>query len=218
MDWAVDQFTQISKPGKTGKRGETGGSWPLLLILVLSLISCTGASPSAISPKLKRLREASETYSPYSWAHLAKGTNKQPGMVDVGRMPGTNWCGKGWRADSPVDMGGYTGADRCCRHHDLGCPLSIDSGETGWGLTNVRPHTVMHCSCDERFRNCLKLARTQAADLVGNLFFNVINIPCFVFSKEAVCTARNWWGRCTMEEKKPVAIWKKPLPYWNRSV
>jgi len=53
---------------------------------------------------------------------------------------------------------------------------------------------------------------------VGNLFFNVINIPCFVFSKEAVCTARNWWGRCTMEEKKPVAIWKKPLPYWNRSV
>ena len=42
MDWAVDQFTQISKPGKTGKRGETGGSWPLLLILVLSLISCAG--------------------------------------------------------------------------------------------------------------------------------------------------------------------------------
>ena len=28
-------------------------------------------------------------------------------------------CGKGWRADSPVDMGGYTGADRCCRHHEL---------------------------------------------------------------------------------------------------
>ena len=34
-------------------------------------------------------------------------------------------CGKGWRADSPVDMGGYTGADRCCRHHDLGCPLRL---------------------------------------------------------------------------------------------
>ena len=69
-----------------------------------------------------------------------------------------------------------------------------------------------------RFRNCLKLVRTQAADIVGNLFFNVINIPCFVFSKEPVCTARNWWGRCTLEEEKPVAIWKKPLPYWNRSV
>ena len=22
-------------------------------------------------------------------------------------------------------MGGYTGADRCCRHHDLGCPLRL---------------------------------------------------------------------------------------------
>ena len=47
-----------------------------------------GAHQSVISPKLQRLRDASE---PYSWAHLAKGTNKQPGMVDVGRMPGTNW-------------------------------------------------------------------------------------------------------------------------------
>ena len=53
-----------------------------------------------------------------------------------------------------------------------------------------------------RFRNCLKLARTQAADIVGNLFFNVINIPCFVFSKEAVCTARNWWGRWTKDKNE----------------
>jgi len=214
LDWrgpGVGYFTQISMSSRVGKSGKM---WALLL-LALSLLSCAGADQSVISPKLKRLREASE---PYSWAHLAKGTNKQPGMVDVGRMPGTNWCGKGWRADSPVDMGGYTGADRCCRHHDLGCPLSIEPSETKWGLTNVRPHTVMHCSCDERFRNCLKLVRTQAADIVGNLFFNVINIPCFVFSQEAVCTARNWWGRCTLEERKPVAVWKKPLPYWNRSV
>ena len=54
----------------------------------LDILLLAGADQSVISPKLKRLREASE---PYSWAHLAKGTNKQPGMVDVGRMPGTNW-------------------------------------------------------------------------------------------------------------------------------
>ena len=63
---------------------------------------------------------------------------------------------------------------RCCRHHDLGCPISIEPGQTRYGLTNVRIHTVMHCSCDERFRSCLKMARTQAADIVGNLFFNTI--------------------------------------------
>merc|ERR1711971_262627 len=151
VDWkglGVGNFTQISMSSSVGKSGRM---WALLL-LTLSLVSCAGAGQSVISPKLKRLREASE---PYSWAHLARGTNKQPGVVDVGRMPGTNWCGKGWRADSPVDMGGYTGADRCCRHHGLGCPISIEPSETKWGLTNVRPHTVMHCSCDERFRNCL---------------------------------------------------------------
>ena len=107
---------------------------------------------------------------------------------------------------------------------------SIEPAETKWGLTNVRPHAVMHCSCDERssfyfnleflslfatfgrykfafhrFRNCLKLVRTQAADLVGNLFFNVINIPCFVFSQEPVCTSRNWWGRWVE------ALWRRHL-------
>merc|ERR1712243_284107 len=92
-------------------------------------------------------------------------------------------------------MGGYSGADRCCRHHDLGCPISIEPGQTKYGLTNVRIHTVMHCSCDERFRSCLKMARTTAADIVGNLFFNTINIPCFTFSAEKTCSARNWWGR-----------------------
>ena len=107
-------------------------------------------------------------------------------------MPGTAWCGKGRRVDSAKSMGGYSGADRCCRHHDLGCPISIEPGQTKYGLTNVRIHTVMHCSCDERFRSCLKMARTMAADIVGNLFFNTINIPCFTFSKQKVIFYRNF--------------------------
>ena len=115
-------------------------------------------------------------------SHLPKGTHQEAGTKDAIRMPGTSWCGKGWRVDSAKSMGGYSGADRCCRHHDLGCPISIEPGQTKYGLTNVRIHTVMHCSCDQRFRSCLKMARTDAADIVGNLFFNTINIPCFVFS------------------------------------
>ena len=118
--------------------------------------------------------------------HVAKGANKERGWKDAVRMPGTNWCGKGWRADQARSMGGYSGADRCCRQHDLGCPISIEPGQTEYGLTNVRFHTVMHCDCDERFSSCLKMARTQAADIVGNLFFNVAYIPCFVFSKQQV--------------------------------
>ena len=83
-------------------------------------------------------------------------------------------------------MGGYSGADRCCRQHDLGCPISLEPGKTEYGLTNVRFHTVMHCDCDERFSSCLKMARTESANIVGNLFFNVAHIPCFVFSNTEV--------------------------------
>ena len=119
--------------------------------------------------------------------HGRKGANlEKNNLHDAIRMPGTDWCGKGWRVDHALSMGGYAGADRCCRHHDLGCPLSIEPGATEYGLTNTRIHTVMHCSCDERFRSCLKMAHTQAADIVGNLFFNIAHIPCFVFSKQVV--------------------------------
>ena len=55
--------------------------------------------------------------------HVAKGTNKEKSWKDAARMPGTNWCGKGWRVDSAMSMGGYAGADRCCRQHDLGITM-----------------------------------------------------------------------------------------------
>ena len=142
---------------------------------------------SLLSTLMKQNSSASSgSPTNFQLKHVAKGANKERGWKDAVRMPGTNWCGKGWRADNARSMGGYSGADRCCRQHDLGCPLSIEPGQTEYGLTNVRFHTVMHCDCDERFSSCLKMARTQAANIVGNLFFNVAHIPCFVFSKEQV--------------------------------
>jgi len=169
-----------------------------------------------LTPLLTPKRDTSDG-RPYSepLVQLLPGTNKEAGPNDAIRIPGTKWCGPGWRTDSAKSMGGYAGADRCCRHHDLGCPISIEPGQTRYGLTNPKSNTVMHCSCDERFRSCLKMARTQAADIVGNLFFNVADIPCFVFSKAKVCSARNWWGRCTSQQEKHEAVWRKPLQYFN---
>ena len=59
------------------------------------------------------------------------------------------------------------------------------------GLTNDRIHSVMHCSCDERFKSCLRMTRTQAADIVGNVFFNGANPPCFVLTHRKVLLANN---------------------------
>ena len=105
--------------------------------------------------------------------HLALGTNKEAAPVkDLVRMPGTKWCGIGWRTDTVQQFGGYAGTDRypinqignrgkrcklslnlasknsqlktsrCCRHHDLACPIQIEPGETKHGLWNHRYHTV----------------------------------------------------------------------------
>jgi len=145
--------------------------------------------------------------------HVAKGTSQEKSFLDSVRMPGTNWCGKGWRTDSLYKLGGYTSADRCCRQHDLGCPISIQPAETKYGLTNIRVHTVMHCTCDDRFRSCLKMSRSAPGQIVANLFFNILNIPCFVFSKKEVCTARSWWGSCLNTKVVKKAVWRKALPF-----
>ena len=143
-------------------------------------------------------------------SYLPPGTNMGSSGKDLVRIPGTLWCGKGWRTDGAQRMGGYTGADRCCRQHDLGCPLSIEPGEVKWGLSNNRVHTVMHCKCDERFKSCLKMAKTQAADIVGNIFFNIANTKCFVFEKQTQCMARNWWGWCLKYQEVTAATWRSP--------
>ena len=47
---------------------------------------------------------------------LPKGTNREKTMSDGARMPGTNWCGKGFRADAFSSLGSYSRADRWDDH------------------------------------------------------------------------------------------------------
>lgn len=129
------------------------------------------------------------------------------------RMPGTNWCGGGWRAKNFEHLGSYGPTDKCCRQHDLGCPAAIQPGETILGLENDRYFTMMHCSCDERFRSCLKMVDTSTSTTVGKLFFNLMQTPCFVLDTETICTEYTWWGKCIKEEVKGIAVMKDPVPF-----
>ena len=45
---------------------------------------------------------------------------------------------------------------RCCRAHDL-CPYKIRKLSSAFGIVNTRPHTALHCACDESFRICLQV-------------------------------------------------------------
>lgn len=66
------------------------------------------------------------------------------------RVPHTKWCGRGNRAASHRDLGGYAAADRCCRQHDEICPYYIEAWQEKYHLYNSRSYTAMHCTCDDR--------------------------------------------------------------------
>ncbi|XP_049883373.1 uncharacterized protein LOC126378908 isoform X2 [Pectinophora gossypiella] len=133
--------------------------------------------------------------------------------MEILRVPGTKWCGKGFSATRYSQLGGYTRTDRCCRVHDLRCPFWIGGMEKKYGLYNWRVNTLMHCRCDERFRACLKLADTSVSNMVGKLFFNVVQTKCFVLKPMKVCTQRSWWGKCLRRGYTKQALLRDNLPY-----
>ncbi|XP_038221475.1 uncharacterized protein LOC119839306 isoform X2 [Zerene cesonia] len=133
--------------------------------------------------------------------------------MELLRVPGTKWCGKGFSATHYSQLGGYTRTDRCCRIHDLRCPFWIGGMEKKFGLYNWRVNTLMHCRCDERFRACLKLADTSVSNMVGKLFFNVVQTKCFILKPIKVCTQRSWWGKCLRRGYMKQAYLRDNLPY-----
>ncbi|KRT82455.1 hypothetical protein AMK59_3132 [Oryctes borbonicus] len=133
-------------------------------------------------------------------------------LGDLMILPGTHWCGKGYSATKYTQLGGFWKTDKCCRTHDLACPFWIGGMETKYGLHNFRANTLMHCSCDERFRTCLKLVGTSAAELVGNIFFNYAQTKCFVIKRKRVCV--DWEGKkCVKRQIVKKAILKPNLSY-----
>ncbi|XP_063216562.1 uncharacterized protein LOC134527637 isoform X2 [Bacillus rossius redtenbacheri] len=134
-------------------------------------------------------------------------------LMDIFRVPGTRWCGKGQTAVKYTQLGGFDGADKCCRVHDTACPFFISAFEEKYGLFNWRISTIMHCSCDERFRTCLKMCNTGAANLVGKLFFNIVQTKCFVLKPKKMCVKKSWWGKCEKYAYKKRAHLRDNLAY-----
>ncbi|XP_072941182.1 uncharacterized protein [Epargyreus clarus] len=152
-------------------------------------------------------------FRPFTLSHCRCDRRKKRDAMELLRVPGTKWCGKGFSATHYSQLGGYTRTDRCCRVHDLRCPFWIGGMEKKYGLYNWRVNTLMHCRCDERFRACLKLADTSVSNMVGKLFFNVIQTKCFVLKPVKICTQRSWWGKCLRRDKVRQAFLRDNLSY-----
>ncbi|XP_051534746.1 uncharacterized protein LOC127429692 [Myxocyprinus asiaticus] len=126
--------------------------------------------------------------------------------------PGTLWCGAGNIADHYDQLGEFAETDKCCRDHDH-CPYVIHAFSSNYGYTNIKWHSISHCDCDNELKECLRLVNDTSSRVVGQAFFNVIEVPCFEFSFEEQCVERHWYGVCKRYDRVPIAVIKESISY-----
>lgn len=127
--------------------------------------------------------------------------------------PNTRWCGRGNTANNTYNhLGGASAADRCCRKHDH-CHAFIPAMSNRYSHFNYRPYTLTHCSCDRRFRTCLKMAGDLHANTIGQMFFNIMRSQCFILRRERLCRLRAADGSCSLYHIKQRAYVKDNKRY-----
>ncbi|KAF5293746.1 hypothetical protein FQA39_LY03231 [Lamprigera yunnana] len=100
-----------------------------------------------------------------------------------GIIPGTKWCGTGDIAINYFDLGAEPYVDRCCRAHDL-CPVKVRAYSQRYNLTNNSLYTKSYCICDDDLFECLKESNSPTAHIMGNIYFNLIQVPCIEDRKD----------------------------------
>lgn len=103
-----------------------------------------------------------------------------------GLIPGTKWCGLGDMASSYNDLGSKHRIDICCRAHDH-CPIRLKPFRNDYGVLNIAFYTKSHCDCDADFYRCLREVHSKTADMLGNLYFNVMKLQCMREERVKVC-------------------------------
>ncbi|KAJ7309077.1 hypothetical protein JRQ81_008378 [Phrynocephalus forsythii] len=108
--------------------------------------------------------------------------------------------------------GEHREADRCCREHDH-CQHVIHPFTYKYGYRNFRWHTISHCDCDHQLKACLRSANDTASRVVGQAFFNVIQVPCFKFAYKEQCVQPYLYMWCKNYSTVAVAVIQKPVLY-----
>ncbi|RMC10725.1 hypothetical protein DUI87_12436 [Hirundo rustica rustica] len=102
--------------------------------------------------------------------------------------------------------------DRCCRDHDH-CQHVIHPFTARYGYRNLRWHTISHCDCDHRLKECLRRVNDTASRVVGQAFFNVIQVPCFEFTYREECVEPYLYVWCKTYNTVAVAVPREPVLY-----
>ncbi|XP_064639868.1 uncharacterized protein LOC135495330 [Lineus longissimus] len=120
--------------------------------------------------------------------------------------PGTKWCGADNVAEHYHDLGTENATDSCCREHDH-CNYFINAFDKKYNYQSLRPHTIVHCECDEKFKDCLTAVDTTFASELGKTFFDRLFMECFTLEERTYCAQRHWtqlW--CTRWAKGTTAV------------
>ncbi|XP_067307169.1 uncharacterized protein proca1 [Pseudorasbora parva] len=176
-------------------------------------MSLTGVSEAkANCNKLKSKGERNVIAKAKQELNFDAASNKKTRTKRGFTYPGTLWCGAGNIADNYDQLGEFEETDKCCRVHDH-CPYIIHAFSSNYGYTNFKWHSLSHCDCDNALKECLRLVNDTSSRVVGQAFFNVIEVPCFEFSFEEQCVERHWYGVCKKYDRVPVAVIKESIPY-----
>lgn len=137
---------------------------------------------NTVREAIKRCRQLSEKALPIGNEYRDAVEISTEDMISMfsmkrGLIPGTKWCGLGDIAATYNDLGQKRRIDICCRAHDH-CPVRLKPFRNDYGLFNIALYTKSHCECDTDFYRCLREIRSKTADMLGNLYFNVMKLQC----------------------------------------
>uniref|UniRef100_A0A8C5RGZ3 Phospholipase A2-like central domain-containing protein n=1 Tax=Laticauda laticaudata TaxID=8630 RepID=A0A8C5RGZ3_LATLA len=112
----------------------------------------------------------------------------------------------------PPPAGEHQETDRCCREHDH-CQHLIHPFTYKYGHRNLRWHTISHCDCDRRLKDCLSAVNSTASRVVGQAFFNIIQVPCFELVFQEACVESYLYVWCRNYSRTAVAVLKDPVMF-----
>uniref|UniRef100_A0A671EVP0 Protein interacting with cyclin A1 n=1 Tax=Rhinolophus ferrumequinum TaxID=59479 RepID=A0A671EVP0_RHIFE len=107
--------------------------------------------------------------------------------------------------------GEFKDSDRCCWKHKqctghIICPFTSDCGHH-----NLHLHSVSHCDCDSRVKECLETTNSSGSRDVGPTCSHIIQTPCFELIPEEECVERFWYGWCKSYRPLSVAVIHHPI-------
>ncbi|XP_059525359.1 protein PROCA1 isoform X1 [Myotis daubentonii] len=116
-------------------------------------------------------------------------------------------------------LGEFKDTDRCCWNHKQCTGHIIHPFTSDCGHYNLHLHSLSHCDCDSRVKDCSEKTNSSISQDVGPTCsrdvgptcFDIVQTPCFELIPEEEYVERYWYGWCKSFRPVSVAVIHHPL-------